>query len=62
MENNNIDNTFPFANETKKAKYDFIKMIESMPDDEFEHFIILFFDFLEDSGFLDDEYEEDLPF
>ena len=41
MENNNIDNTFPFANETKKAKYDFL---------------------LENSEFLDDEYEEELPF
>lgn len=60
--NNKNSSKFPFENETKQAKNDFIKMIESMPDDEFESFIVLFFDFLENLGFLDDEYEEDMPF
>ncbi len=53
---------FPFENETKQAKNEFIKMIESMPDDEFACFIVLFFDFLETQDFLDDEDEDDLPF
>ncbi len=60
--NNKNSNKLPFENETKQAKYEFIKMIESMPDDEFEIFIVLFFDFLENQGFLDDEDGEGLPF
>ena len=68
----------PFSNVTKQIKYEFIKFIESMPDNEFQDFIILFSDFVEciDNFESEDEYgfeyeieyeyefddEEDLPF
>lgn len=55
--NNELNSSLPFANETKQAKYDFIKMIESMPDNEFEDFIVLFFDFLDEYDFLAEDYE-----
>ena len=66
-QSNESSNNFPYANETKKIRQEFIKMIQSMSDDEFESFVILFLDYL---GYLysfdDDEDEifenEDLPF
>ena len=48
----------PFANETKKIKNDFKKMIDEMPDDDFLDMIA----FLIDSGFdedFDEEFEDD---
>ena len=48
----------PFANETKKLKSDFKKMIDEMPDEEF---IDMMF-FLISSGFeedFDEEFEDD---
>ena len=64
----------PFPNVTEQIKYEFIKFIESMPDNEFQDFIILFSDFVEcmDNWESENEYEieyeyefdddEDLPF
>ena len=57
-QNNKGSNNFPFANETKRMKHEFIKMIQSMPDDEFESFIILFLDYLEYLDYFDDDLEE----
>ena len=66
--NKNCSNNFPFENETKQMKYEFIQMIQSMSDEEFNDFIFLFYDFLHYTDFLDEDlvedfYEEDeLPF
>ena len=57
-QSNKGSNNFPFANETKRMKQEFIKMIQSMPDDEFESFIILFLDYLECLDSFDDDLEE----
>lgn len=35
----NCNNNFPFKNETKKMKDEFIQSIQSMPDDVFEIFL-----------------------
>ena len=72
------NNKIPFLNETKQIKYEFIKFIEAMPDNEFQDFIILFYSFvgyinnLESENEYGFEYEikyeyefdsdEDLPF
>ena len=74
-QSNKSSNKFPFANETKKMKHEFIQMIQSMPDDEFESFFIHFLDYLEYLFSFDDDLEyyfdddedeifenEDLPF
>ena len=62
----------PFSNVTKQIKYEFINFIETMSDNEFQDFIILFSDFVECMDNLENqneygfEYEfddeEDLPF
>ena len=57
-QNNKDSNNFPFVNEIKRAKYGFIKMIQFMPDDVFESFIFLFFDYLEHLDSFDDDLEE----
>ena len=57
-QSNKDSRNFPFANETKRMKHEFIKMIQSMPDDEFESFIILFLDYLEYLDYFDDDLEE----
>ena len=57
-QSNKDSSNFPFANETKRMKHEFIKMIQSMPDDEFESFIILFLDYLEYLDYFDDDLEE----
>ena len=44
----------PFANETKKLKNDFKKMIDEMPDDDFIDFMF----FIMDSGF-DEDFDEE---
>ena len=58
-QSNKSSNNFPFENETKKMKHEFIKMIQSMPDDAFESFIILFLDYLEYLEYFDDDLEEE---
>ena len=58
-QSNNRSNNFPFANKTKRLKYEFIEMIQSMSDGAFESFIILFLDYLEYIDFFDDDLEED---
>ncbi len=66
---NKSSNNFPFANEIKESKYEFKKMIDEMPDEEFIDFILLFMDFVDRLNEFDDyedydeqdEYEE-LPF
>ena len=45
----------PFSNVTKQVKYEFIKFIESMSDNEFQDFIILFSCFVEYMDNLEDE-------
>ncbi len=50
-------NKFPFSNVIKQVKYEFIKFIESMPDDEFQEFILLFSCFLENMDDLENEDE-----
>ena len=57
-QSNKDSSNFPFANETKRMKHEFINMIQSMPDDEFESFIILFLDYLEYLDYFDDDLEE----
>ena len=57
-QSNKDSSNFPFANETKRMKHEFIHMIQSMPDDEFESFIILFLDYLEYQDYFDDDLEE----
>ena len=47
----------PFSNVTKQIKYEFIKFIESMPDNEFQDFIILFSCFVEYMDNLENEDE-----
>ena len=50
-------NKIPFSNETKQIKYEFIKFIESMTDNEFLDFIILFSCFVEYMDNLENEDE-----
>ena len=48
----------PFANEVKKIKYDFKKMIDEMPDEDFLDMLF----FLMESGYeedFDEEFEDD---
>ncbi len=56
---NEPTNNYPFANEIKHAKHEFKKMIDQMSDEEFIDFNMLFFEFLDDVGYLDDDYDED---
>lgn len=54
----NQNNNFPFANEIKKAKDEFKKMIDEMTDEEFldfSFFMMQFTDDLEDEFWDDDE-------
>lgn len=51
----NKNANYPFASEIKQAKYEFKKMIDEMSDEEFIDFNMLFFEFLDDVGYLDDE-------
>ncbi len=57
-QSNNRNNNLPFSNETKRMKHEFIEMIQSMPDDEFECFITLFLDYVEYLDSFDDDLEE----
>ena len=57
-QSNNRSNNFPFSNETKRMKHEFIEMIQSMPDDEFACFITLFLDYAEYLDFFDNNLEE----
>ena len=50
-------NKIPFSNETKQIKYEFIKFIESMTDNEFLDFIILFSCFVEYMELLDAAFD-----
>lgn len=54
---NKSSNVFPFSDEIKQAKYGFKKMVDEMSDGEFIHFIMLFFDFIEDIDFEDDDFD-----
>ena len=57
-QSNNRSNNLPFSNETKRMKHEFIEMIQSMSDNEFECFITLFLDYVEYLDFFDDNLEE----
>lgn len=70
--NTNKNSKFPFSNEMKQAKYEFKRMIDTMPDEEFAIFMLNFIEWVEDldefadADFVDynedvDELE-DLPF
>lgn len=56
---NKPDNIYPFSNEIKRSKYEFKKMIDEMPDEEFVDFMLLFFDFVDNFEDEDFEYFED---
>ena len=51
------DNNFPYSNELKKAKAEFIKMISDMSDMEFMLFSSAFADFVED--YYDEDFDDD---
>lgn len=53
----NQSNNFPFANEIKKAKDEFKKMIDEMTDEEFLEFSFLMMQFTDD--FEDDIWDDD---
>lgn len=61
---NNDSRKFPFADETKEAKYHFKKMIDEMPDEEFMLFVLHFLDYIQDfDDFYDGDYADDFdPF
>lgn len=68
----NKNSKYPFSNEMKQIKYEFKKMIDTMPDEEFAIFMLHFIEWIEgleefeDEDFedYDEEFEEleDLPF
>lgn len=68
----NQNTNYPFSNEMKQVKYEFKKMIDEMPDEEFAIFMLHFIEWLEELEELeyddiedyDEEFEEseDLPF
>ena len=63
--NKRNNNEFPYKSEIKQMKYEFNKMINNMPDEEFIDFLMLFLNFIDlmDDGFdindFLDEYEND---
>lgn len=62
----NKNSNYPFFNEMKQVKYEFKKMIDEMPDEEFAIFMLHFIEWLEElEGEEFDDYDEefeDLPF
>lgn len=57
--NTNKDSKYPFSNEMKQAKYEFKKMIDTMPDEEFAIFMLHFIEWLEELEELEDDDFED---
>lgn len=64
--NTNKNSNYPFFNEMKQVKYEFKKMVDEMPDEEFAIFMLHFIEWLEElEGEEFDDYDEeieDLPF
>ena len=61
--NNKKDfNNLPFSNGIRAAKYEFIKMIDAMPDDEFILFTLTIMDLMYNEDLdedLDDDFDDD---
>lgn len=60
--NNNKNSTPPFSNEVKFLKFEFKKMIDEMPDDEFIdmiYFLMYSSDAFEEEWTMDEEWEDE---
>lgn len=52
----NQNSNYPFSNEIKQVKYEFKKMVDEMPDEEFVIFMLHFIECLEE--FEDDDFDD----